>query len=676
MSQPTETLPTPESNEPPSELSAGKRRLFTAGMVLVPVLFFGLLEAGLRIGGYGADYPLFVEATGAPDYLMPSREVARRYFAHQASVPTPNPDYFLRDKPEGTFRIAAQGGSSAAGYPFYRGASFPQILGTRLRLAYPDRDVEVVNTAMAAVNSYTLLDLADEIIAQDPDVVVVYAGHNEFYGALGAASTESLGRTPGLVRTYLRLRGFRTVQLIRSIAGGLLSPSAEERRAGAPPSSTLMARMIGEQQVPLGGEIYQAGLRQFASNLDHLLATYQKAGIPVYISTLASNERHQRPFTTVLSAGIDTTAWQTAAQAGIDQIEAGNAAEAIPLLRQATEIDTLAADPFFALGRAYFTLGQFDLARVALGRARDLDALRFRAPEAFNAVIREAAERHGATVVDGEAALRAVSPGGVIGQRVMLEHLHPNLEGYSVLADAFFDAFVEDALLGDTPASTPPGRLVRLVTPMDSLAGHLRVAQLTASWPYRPEESQPLRLDSVRTPPSVLALTQRVMRGSNWLAGADSVAQIYEGLGRTRDALVTRRAMVQAYPFLADPWVELAALELRRVQASGRQDRLPYVAGLYQRALERDSANVPSLAMLGALALQVGDRSAAIGFLERAERVAPETEQVLYNLSGAYMLDGRHAEAVRLAERLVALAPENPTYQALLEGLRRDGAAS
>ncbi len=303
MSRKKDTRPTPEADEPASGLSAGKKRLFTAVMLLLPLLFFGLMEIGLRVGGYGADYPLFVDAPGAPGRLMPSRDVARRYFAAQAAVPTPNPDYFLSEKPEGGLRIVAQGGSSTAGFPYYRGAAFPQILGERIRQAYPDREVEVVNTSMAAVNSYTLLDLADEIIDQGPDVVVIYAGHNEFYGALGAASTESLGRSPGLVRTYLRLRSFRTVQLVRQLGSRIAGAVAPARRAGARPSGTLMARMIGEQSVPLDGEIYAAGRRQFASNLDHLLATYQAAGIPVYISTLASNERDQRPFITEYISG-------------------------------------------------------------------------------------------------------------------------------------------------------------------------------------------------------------------------------------------------------------------------------------------------------------------------------------------------------------------------------------
>ena len=50
----------------------------------------------------------------------------------------------------------------------------------------------------------------DEIIAIEPDAVLIYAGHNEYYGALGTASTESLGGSTILVRLYLGLRQYRT----------------------------------------------------------------------------------------------------------------------------------------------------------------------------------------------------------------------------------------------------------------------------------------------------------------------------------------------------------------------------------------------------------------------------------------------------------------------------------
>ena len=155
---------------------------------------------------------------------------------------------------------------------------------------------------MAAVNSYTLLDLADEVVAVQPDAVLIYAGHNEYVGALGAASSEALGGSPAVVRAYLRLRRFRTVQLVRNGLAAIQRASAAPEAGDGRPTSTLMSQMVGEQSVPLGSETYRRGLRQFEENLDLLLARYEAAGVPVFVGTLASNERDQRPFV-VATAG-------------------------------------------------------------------------------------------------------------------------------------------------------------------------------------------------------------------------------------------------------------------------------------------------------------------------------------------------------------------------------------
>ena len=123
-------------------------------MWCIPVLFFVYLEGGLHIFGYGQDYPLFVPVPEAPDYLVMNQLVARPYFRREARVPTVLHDVFLARKDSQTVRIVVQGGSSAAGYPYYYGGSFSRMLEQRLQQIWPERRVEVINTAVAAVNSY------------------------------------------------------------------------------------------------------------------------------------------------------------------------------------------------------------------------------------------------------------------------------------------------------------------------------------------------------------------------------------------------------------------------------------------------------------------------------------------------------------------------------------------
>ena len=654
-------------------LTPTQRRLFTAAMLLVPVLFFALLEGGLRVAGYGADYPLFEPVAGYEGYQVQNREVARRYFAHQKNVPNSLFDAFPVQKRPGELRVFVQGGSSAAGFPFYRGGAFSRMLEQRLQQTIPERPVEVVNTAMAAVNSFTLLDLAGEILAQQPDVVMIYAGHNEYYGALGAASAETAGRARPVVRAYLALVHLRTVQLLRNAFASLRSARSGQSD-GEPPGSTLMARMVGEQQVPLGGETYRAGLEQFSDNLGRLLALYEAAGVPVYIGTLAANERDHRPFLTVFQDGTDQAAWQADMDRGRAAAQAGDVPAAVAAFETATRRDTLAAGGFFYLGRAYEAAGRPADARRAYTAASDRDALRFRAPSAFNGVIRELAARHGAHVAEVQEAFQKRSPGGSVGRALMLEHLHPTLDGYAVLADAFYDALVAGGTLGPdaVPISDADWAGERLVTPLDSLAGYARVASLMQNWPFRPGEALPFALDLSADGPLEDRLAQRLVADDiAWAEAVDQLVAEYERRGLAAEALRLRFAVIQEYPYAPEPYMQAGNLLLRIGQATGDASRRAAAVNFYEAALDRDSADAALTGLIGALRLDAGERAAATALLERAHRLDPSLPQVLYNLAGAYAQAGRYADARRLAEQVPASAPQYGAAQRMLATLPR-----
>lgn len=57
-----------------------------------------------------------------------------------------------------------------------------------------------------------------------------------------------------------------------------------------------MEVMAREQQIPYESEVFEAGIQQFQSNLEKILANYQSHDIPVILSTLVSNERDIPPF--------------------------------------------------------------------------------------------------------------------------------------------------------------------------------------------------------------------------------------------------------------------------------------------------------------------------------------------------------------------------------------------
>ena len=632
-------------------------------MLLIPVLFFGLLEGGLRLAGYGDGRPLFVPLEEDPRYLVRNAEVARRYFAPQADIPAPLHDVFAAHKGADEYRLFVQGGSTAAGFPFYHGGSFSRMLERRLQQTFPDRTIEIVNTGMDAVNSYTLLDFTDEILDQRPDAVLIYAGHNEYYGALGVGSTESLGRFRGLVNAYLRLRRFRTVQLVRDGVVGI--KGAEASRDGGAGSRTMMSRMVGEQTIPFGSPDYTLGLRQFRSNLSDLLATYERAGVPVFVATLASNERDQPPFETVFAPGTDRAAWQRAVDRGTEASGRGDLAGARAAFAEAMRMDSLAAGAFYAFARVAEAAGDTAAAREAFVAARDRDALRFRAPEAFNTIIREVAADHGAIVVDAQAALRRAAPGGTIGAEHMLEHLHPTVDGYFLLADAFYDALREAGAIGawSRPVTAAAARRDLPLTPADSLVGILRIRRLTSFWPFVPREQSVPRADTLTVRTGFDHIVQGLYTDAvPWLEATGELATYYEQAGDLARAIQAREAVVAAYPMFAQPYLGLAGVYLRA-------NRLDEAERSFQDAAARDPRDAAPHVMLGAVAIRRGDVAQAIDRFERARTLDPKNAQALYNLGVAYVFARRLDEARATVEALLRIQPSHPQGRALLASL-------
>jgi len=215
----------------------------------------------LRIGRYGENYQLFnkVKVDNRPEYLIMNSQVSKKYFKNNGFNSDNQSDLFLKIKTDSTFRVFVQGASTAVGFPYYQGGSFPRMLKHRLSQTFPEKNIEVINTAITAVNSYTLWDLTDKIIDQKPDLIIIYAGHNEYYGALGVGSSSSFGSRPTLIRSYLSLKNFRFFQLLDNSYTKLFNKNSTTPKIG---ETTLMEVMVKEPRIPLNSNVYQAGLDQ------------------------------------------------------------------------------------------------------------------------------------------------------------------------------------------------------------------------------------------------------------------------------------------------------------------------------------------------------------------------------------------------------------------------------
>lgn len=647
---------------------------------LVPL---GLLEIGLRVGRYGSSYPLFVPyGPAAGDLLVPNPSVGMRYFPDHETARRPPTDFFRAAKPSAGYRVFVQGASSAAGWPYSFGGAFSQMLKQRLDQTLANREVEVVNTAITATSSYTLLDLADEIIEQQPDAVLIYAGHNEYYGIFGVGSSVSLTRSPTVVRAYLSVNRWRTIQLLRSIGHAIRSLRSD----GALPR-TLMEELAGEQLIPYGSSLYEAGLRQFRSNLRLLLAKYRAANVTVYIGTVASNERDLAPFVGIPGDDAAAQALVASLNSAQQALETGDTAATLNLLRAAVREHPTAADPRYAVARLLDRTGQHDSARTWYLSAKDRDQLLFRAPEAINMIIREEAEREGAMLVDVQARLAAASTDGIIGDGLMLEHVHPNIEGQFLIADAFYEALFQNRGPNEPWTFVPADSVRRAapVTAIDSMVASYYVVRLKAGFPF--ERAGAFRLvppDTMRARDPVEAIALDFYRGrTTWITAQQRLAAYYRKVGNVERAIHVDQVLAQELSFEPGPLVRAAftarlagdldrahglvlAAQARRSTADG----LRVMASIQATRGHTADARV---SLQQARDLAPNDRRIRIALealeavpgLERTARERPEDPDVLVNLGSVYYLTGQYERSLEMAARALSIDPNHTAAREL-----------
>jgi hypothetical protein len=148
------------------------------------LLLFGVLEITLRMLGYADPAERWDPFQGFegtnPVYVLERRG------GEEVIVPAPNKGgiigTFAPQKPAGLIRIFAFGGSTTYGTPWNPHWAFSQRLEEILWQRHGVQ-AEVVNVSMSGHGSARVLEVMREVVHYDPDVLVVYAGQNEFRDA-------------------------------------------------------------------------------------------------------------------------------------------------------------------------------------------------------------------------------------------------------------------------------------------------------------------------------------------------------------------------------------------------------------------------------------------------------------------------------------------------------------
>jgi tetratricopeptide (TPR) repeat protein len=647
------------------------RPFFVVFLAVAPLSLLALLEVGLRLFSYEPSYDLVLTRNlrGRTFHAL-NRDVGRRYFVDPATaVPQPSETAFALHKPSGVKRIFCVGESTLQGFPYEIIGTAPAFLADRLGRSLRTDSVEVINVGLSAIGSTVVREFVDELLSYDPDLLILYVGHNEYYGAFGPGSAIAAPGGSFLTRMHLALLRFKTYVLLRDVVGWT-------RRALAPAPSaadgTLMEQMMTGGGIRYGSDAYREGLARFRENLEAIVDAAHAGGVPILVSTLVSNLRDQPPFLSIAQP-MDAVSWQAAFDTGNRLAVAGDAAAAAASFEVAAALDSGHAGTFFAWGSALLKSGDQKGARRAFSRARDLDALRFRASEELSNSILEICSRRGVPIARVDSVFDTASPAGIVGHELILEHLHPNLRGYFLMAKCWADVIRECKLLGEHAVWGPAPSDSLLfaasgVTEFDEALGRVKVDLLLRRPPFRAHPDP-----SPYVPPGPIAATvfAALRDHRSWSEAryrlVDAYAQAKEFDRARRECETLARAM----PLSFQPLVKIGDL----YSAEGRSAE---AEASYRRSLLVEES--PHARMkLGLLLLQDGRAGEAAGDFEKGfaldARLGGQLtvqEQALgrFFLGTAYARLRRTAAARAELQRALELNPSLHDARALLNSLR------
>lgn len=686
----------------PAPISAHPWRLWAGRitlLVLAPLIFFGTVEAGLRIAGYGDPTDFFqrmVDDSGK-EITVENPYFGERFFRRHLPR-TPAWNLFSLPNPA-VPRIAIIGESAAQGYPLQK-IGLASMLEGILEILYPGRRFEFINACMTSINSHVLAEIVPEILAQKPDLTILYMGNNEVVGPYGPGTPfTAWTRHRGLIWLDKKLFSLRSYQLMQDLIGRILP---------RPQLSWEGFQMFSGLRVAPSSRALRDTREAFRRNLEAMVSELLAARSKVILCTVAVNLADWGPSGTVPLAA-DSPAGPLLVE-GKSLLAAGSHERAVEILRRAADAEPGSAEIFFYLGRAWHEGGYIEEARKAYGKARDLDEHRFRADSAINEIIRQTARKfadRGVVLVDAE---RDLVPEGIPGRGEFTEHVHLTFEGMQRLAMRVAGGLsplipglgeprplssVEEKELRDRLFFTPFDEVVlaavaRGIGEIEIFQTRPGAAETTEFWAARERELR--RVHPLDANQLVTFYRQAVGVRPGDVRHEASLADYFFRMGRTQEAAqVGRRVLArkptyfEGYRFLAEEakageeWDRAGdlyrkALAIYRFlpdahknlgDLARRDGNLAGARRAYESAFSLDASNVGAALALAEIHAGQGNRRRAQATLETARDRNPKEAVVFQALGRLYAAEGENKAARQAYTQALLLNPEMSPWELL-----------
>ncbi len=432
------------------------RMFYIAVLLILPLSIAGLAVAfALAVCG-GKRGPWLARGLALCIALVLGLTVAEGVSAARLAamrVPMPSLKNTFPDPPgESSVDVVVLGESSARGVPYHDWLSVGDILAWKLQEAFPLRRFPVTQLAKPGLKLDEVHLLLQEL-KRRPDLVILYAGHNEFqmrydwgHGAYHYADLTP--STPVTVADYVGVRS-RVCRLIGETVGLLLR---------AKPPTRTVARQVVDVPAYTAAE-YAEILHGFRVHLETITDYCERLGAVVVLVIPPGNDADFEPNRSFLPPETPRAEREAFASAfaSARRLESVQPDAAIAAYRELLARQPGFAEAHYRLARRLEADGFVVEANNHYIAARDLDGLPMRCPSDFQDAYRDVAARHPrAILIDGPAVLRELGPRREVGDSAFTDGFHPSLIGYTALAQAILQGLYSRQTFAWSKAAPPP----------------------------------------------------------------------------------------------------------------------------------------------------------------------------------------------------------------------------
>ncbi len=431
-------------------------------LAIVPVALIALTVALIRTRVRSARQPLLVRGVAlcvAIGVSMAIAEGVSSAWLTWTRVPMPwLKTRFPDPTDEDTVNILVLGESSAFGVPYQDWLSPTEIVAWKLREAIPDRRF-VIETLARPGLTLDKIHFWMMSMQHRPDLVILYAGHNEFDSRYDW-SHAAVHYADEMTSRRVTLASFAREH---SPLCRLIQQTIGIYRTSIPPPRHVTRQLV---DVPVfTAAEYAERLHDFRTRLEAIVSYCERLGALVVMVPPPGNDADFEPnrsFLPTRTTRAERLEFARAFEAA-REAEQGDAVRAISAYRRLLARQPGFADAHFRLARLLEAAGRRDEANQHYVAARDDDGFPMRCTSDFLGAYREVAACHPRTIlVDAPELFRTFSPRGTLGDELFADGLHPSLIGFTELAQAILKALHARRVFGWPETSSPP-----VVTPSE-----------------------------------------------------------------------------------------------------------------------------------------------------------------------------------------------------------------